>query len=62
MQAAARLREKDFTPTEAPALELQEEPHVPKWPRRSRFLFILGAAAACWVVPGLAIYWMVAPR
>ena len=60
MQAAAQLREKDFAPTEAPAIELEEESFVRKWPRRSRFLFIVGAAAACWLVPGLAIYWMVA--
>jgi hypothetical protein len=62
VQAAAQLRQKDFAPTEPSALELEEESLVRKWPRRGRFLFILGAAAACWLVPGLAIYWMVAPQ
>ena len=60
MQAAAQLRQKgDFARTEPSAVELEEESVVRKWPRRSRFLFIVGAAAACWLVPGLAIYWMI---
>jgi len=62
VQAAAQLRQKDFAPIEPSAIEAEEEVLVSKWPRRSRFLFILGAAAACWLVPGLAIYWMVAPQ
>jgi len=62
VQAAARRPEEDFAPTEPSALELEEESLVRKWPRRSRFLFILGAAAVCWLLPGLAIYWMVAPQ
>jgi hypothetical protein len=61
VQAAAQLREKDLAPTEAPEAEFDEESLVRKWPRHTRFFFILGAAAACWLVPGMAIYWMVAP-
>jgi hypothetical protein len=34
---------------------------IDRWTRRSRFLFIVGAAALCWAVPGVAIYLLVAP-
>jgi hypothetical protein len=59
VQTAAQLRQKDFAPAEPSAVELEEESLVRKWPRRGRFLFIVGAAATCWLVPGLAIYWMI---
>ena len=28
------------------------------WSRRSRLVFILAAAAACWAVPLLIVYWL----
>jgi hypothetical protein len=53
----ARARREDFVPFETP---LAEERESGRWSRRSRFLFIVGAATLCWVVPGVAIYLLVA--
>jgi hypothetical protein len=39
-----------------------DEPFVEKWPRRSRFLFILGAASLCWAIPAAIVYWLVLPH
>jgi len=35
---------------------LADAPAIERWSRRARFLFIVGAAALCWAVPGAAIY------
>jgi hypothetical protein len=32
------------------------------WSRRSRFLFIVAAASACWVIPGAVVYCLIAFR
>jgi hypothetical protein len=52
----AEARKEAVAPFEALAGEPEQ-----RWTRRSRFLFIVGAAALCWAVPGIAIYLMVAP-
>jgi hypothetical protein len=39
-----------------------DEPFVAKWPRRSRFLFILGAASLCWAIPAALVYWLILPH
>jgi hypothetical protein len=59
--AAAPLRKEEAVRAGRFPLDLDGDTAVAKWPRRSRFLFIVGAAALCWAVPGLAIYLMVAP-
>jgi len=41
-----------------PALEADEL--VARWPRRSRFLFIVGAASLSWALPAVVVYWLVA--
>jgi len=57
----AQARREDFVPYEAPLeTPLAEEQVSGRWSRRSRFLFIVGAATLCWVVPGVAIYLLVA--
>src|SRR4051812_16927758 len=33
---------------------------IERWPRRSRFLFIVGAASLSWVLPAAVVYWLVA--
>jgi hypothetical protein len=33
-----------------------------RWPRRSRFLFILGAASLCWAIPAVVVYWLALPH
>jgi hypothetical protein len=33
-----------------------------RWPRRSRFLFILGAASLCWAIPAFVAYWLALPH
>jgi hypothetical protein len=38
---------------------LAEDRGARRWSRCSRFLFIVSAAALCWLVPGLAIYFLV---
>jgi len=35
---------------------------VERWTRRSRFLFILGAACLSWALPAAIVYWLVAQR
>jgi hypothetical protein len=35
---------------------------VQRWPRRSRFLFIVGAASLSWALPAAIVYWLVALR
>jgi hypothetical protein len=54
---ALQARNEAYVPAET----LDEEPQVERWSRRSRFLFILGAAALCWALPGVAIYFLIAP-
>jgi hypothetical protein len=44
----------------APARD--DEGVVERWPRRSRFLFIVGAASLCWAVPAAVVYWLVLPH
>ena len=62
MQAAvAQYRKETVDQVDVPRVDFDGEPIVQKWPRRSRFFFIAGAAALCWLVPGVAIYLMVAP-
>jgi hypothetical protein len=33
-----------------------------RWPRRSRFLFIVGAASLCWAIPAVIVYWLTLPH
>jgi hypothetical protein len=54
---AGEARNEAYVPVDT----LAEEPQVERWSRRSRFLFIVGAATLCWVIPGLAIYLLIAP-
>ena len=54
---AVQARNETYVPVE----ELSDEPQIERWSRRSRFLFIVGAAALCWAVPGVAIYLLIAP-
>jgi len=39
---------------------LEADGLVARWPRRSRFLFILGAASLSWALPAVAVYWLIA--
>ena len=41
---------------------LDDEPFVDRWPRRSRFLFIVGAASLCWAVPAAIVYLVLLPH
>jgi hypothetical protein len=43
----------------APLDEAVEAESIETWGARARFFFIVGAAALCWVVPGVAIYLLV---
>lgn len=58
MQAVKR-REDAFAAVALP-IALSEEDA--RWTRRSRLLFIVTAAALCWLLPGAAIYLLVAPH
>lgn len=55
---AIEARNEAYLPGDTQA----EEKPVERWSRRSRFLFIVGAAALCWAVPGLALYFLIAPN
>ena len=46
----------------APLVDLEADTYDGKWSRRSRFLFIVSAASLCWLIPGLALYFLVAPH
>lgn len=55
---AVKARNEAYVPEET----LAEEPQIERWSQRSRFFFIVGAAALCWALPGLAIYLLIAPN
>jgi hypothetical protein len=39
-----------------------DEALTERWPRRSRFLFIVTAASLCWAIPAALVYWLVLPH
>jgi hypothetical protein len=41
---------------------LDQEALIERWPRRSRFLFIITAASLCWAIPAALVYWLVLPH
>jgi hypothetical protein len=54
-----RARKLDTAPRRAmPMVDTRGWIEESPWPRRSRLVFILGAAAACWAVPLLLAYWL----
>jgi hypothetical protein len=53
---ASQARDEAVVPVDA---AVEAEP-IDRWSPRTRFLFIVGAAALCWIVPGVAIYLLIA--
>jgi hypothetical protein len=51
-------RKLDRAPRRAMPMIDAEAARDERWSRRSRLLFIVGAATACWAVPALLVYWL----
>jgi hypothetical protein len=47
-------------PEEGQYVEAQRDVLVRRWPLRRRFLFIVTAAALCWIVPAVIAYLLLA--